>query len=183
MGATFDNYDVTHESQGEIKHFCERYTASFKDRLAKGDSILMLGNFGTGKNHLAAAITKGVTDQGYLALHTTAMNLVGDIKDTWNRGSERTEKQALASFIKPDLLIIDEVGIQFGSVAEKILMMGVVNGRYSEQKPTIMISMLGEAKLSAMIGEHIIDRFKDGAGAILYFDWTSHRGTKKGGKG
>ena len=46
----------------------------------------------------------------------------------------------VAGFIRPDLLILDEVGVQFGSETEKMILFEIINGRYEQLKPTIVIS-------------------------------------------
>lgn len=76
---------------------------------------------------------------------------------------------------QPDLLIIDEVGVQFGSDAEKLILFEVINTRYESMKPTILISNLALNKLAGFIGERVIDRMKDGGGCTLAFTWDSYR--------
>lgn len=74
-----------------------------------------------------------------------------------------------------DLLIIDEVGVQFGSESEKIILFEIINERYEQMKPTILISNLSEDELSRYVGERIIDRMREGKGAVINFDWESYR--------
>ena len=47
-------------------------------------------------------------------------------------------------FTKPDPLIIDEVGIQFGSEAEKMITFEIINTTTSAWKPTILIQQPAE---------------------------------------
>ncbi|KAA6208087.1 ATP-binding protein, partial [Avibacterium paragallinarum] len=42
-------------------------------------------------------------------------------------------------------------------------------------KPTILISNLSEDELSRYVGERIIDRMREGKGAVINFDWESYR--------
>ncbi|EJF3060091.1 ATP-binding protein, partial [Escherichia coli] len=72
-------------------------------------------------------------------------------------------------------LIIDEVGVQFGSDAEKLIMFEIINTRYEYMKPTILISNQSKDELSAFIGERVIDRMNDGGGCTLAFTWDSYR--------
>ena len=76
----------------------------------------------------------------------------------------------------PDLLILDEVGVQFGSDAEKLILFEIINTRYQDMKPTILISNLTLVELGKYIGERVVDRMREGGGAILSFDWDSYRG-------
>lgn len=175
MSSTFDNYVAKTAEQQKAVTICRRYAESFHDRHKAGDSLILSGNPGTGKNHLAAAIAKAVIDKKYVVLHTTTTKLMRDIKETWRKGSERSEREAIDSFIAPDLLIVDEVGMQFGSASEQIIFMEVINSRYADCRPTIMISMYEVADLETIIGRQVVDRFREGKSCIVKFDWASHR--------
>ena len=43
--------------------------------------------------------------------------------------------------------------------------------------PTLLIGNLDLAEMSDLLGERIIDRYREG-GKVLVFDWESHRGKK-----
>ncbi|WP_439647115.1 hypothetical protein [Arsenophonus endosymbiont of Aleurodicus floccissimus] len=73
------------------------------------------------------------------------------------------------------MLIIDEVGVQFDSDAEKLILFEVINTRDESMKPTIMISNLALNKLTGFIGERVIDQMNDGGGCTLTFTWSSYR--------
>ena len=75
----------------------------------------------------------------------------------------------------PDLLILDEVGVQYGSESERIELFKVVNGRYDELKPMIMLSNLAITRLLEYLGERIYDRLLDAGGRVVTFDWKSWR--------
>ncbi|WP_181944086.1 ATP-binding protein, partial [Klebsiella pneumoniae] len=73
---------------------------------------------------------------------TTALKIAREFKSTWSKTATRSEEDVIRFFTKPDLLIIDEVGIQFGSKAEEMIMFEIINTRYERLKPTILISNL-----------------------------------------
>ena len=138
----------------------------------------MLGNYGTGKNALAAAICQEIAGAGFSSVHTTVLKMLRRIKSTWNRKSEEDEQTVIDAFIIPDLLVVDEIGVQFGSETEKLLIFEALNGRYEDKKPTILISNLTEPKeLSDYLGARVMDRMREGQAGILKFGWKSHRGT------
>lgn len=174
-GKTFDQYQAVLPGQVKAKDACSKFAETFKDRLEGGDSMILYGKPGTGKNHLAAAICEHVIKSGFIAVHTTAIKLVREIKTTWARGAERSEKKVVESFITPDLLVIDEIGAQYGSTAEQILIMDVINGRYAEMRPTIMLTNLGINELEEILGRQVVDRFYEGKSQIIPMAWESHR--------
>jgi len=173
-GIKFDSYKPTNEKAKNILEKCEIYAATFDRNLSLGASLILLGLPGTGKNHLAAAICTEILNQEYTALHTTVMKMIRRVKSTWSREAEETEQRAILSFCEPDLLVIDEVGVQFGSETEKLLLTEIINERYERVRPTILISNLNMKNLTEVLGERVVDRFRD-AGEVLVFDWESWR--------
>ncbi|EGJ2319673.1 ATP-binding protein, partial [Escherichia coli] len=155
---------------------CQAYASKWPERLQKGGGLVMCGKPGTGKNHLALAIARhAITEHQSSAIFTTALKIAREYKSTWSKNSTRTEDEVIRQFTKPDLLIIDEVGVQFGSEAEKMIMFEIINTRYERMKPTILISNQSKDELSAFIGERVIDRMNDGGGCTLAFTWDSYR--------
>jgi len=177
-GMSFADFDASGKGAAKVLTICSRYAETFSDRLNGCDNLLMLGNPGTGKNMLAACICQSVAGQGYSAIHTTAMKLVRKIKESWGKGKDLTEQQAIDQFSRPDLLVIDEVGVQYGSDTEKILLFEVINERYEAMRPTIVISNLGIVDVEAFLGPRIMDRFHEGKSSVLEFSWDSYRRRK-----
>ncbi len=68
-----------------------------------------------------------------------------------------------------DLLIIDEVGVQFGSAAEMAILQEIINARYEIILPTILISNLSPEELWAFISPRIAeqDHRRDATGCRL----------------
>ena len=81
--------------------------------------------------------------------------------------------QALMS--EPDLLILDEVGVQFGSDFERNTLFDVLNERYELRKPTIFLSNLGREDLAEFLGERVMDRLREDGATVVPFDWPSYR--------
>ena len=106
---------------------------------------MFCGGVGAGKTHLAVGIAHRLMEQGRIAVFTSVINAIRRVKDTYRRDSGQSEAQVVAGFIRPDLLILDEVGVQFGSETEKMILFEIINGRYEQLKPTIVISNAKDA--------------------------------------
>lgn len=125
---------------------------------------------------------------GAAVLFTTVMRAVRRIKDTWTRDSRKSESEAIAELVFPDLLILDEVGTQFGSDTERLILFDILNERYERRRPTILMSNLAldDAEeggrvvpgIKSCLGERVFDRLREDGGQSVVFDWPSHR---KGG--
>lgn len=177
LKATFHGYDfsVSQKAMLNLK-IIKKYYDKFDAIQESGSSLLLCGKPGTGKTHLACALAIGLVDQGKKIKYSTSYKIMARIKATYDKhNAQESEKMVIRDLTDRDLLIIDEIGVQFGSNAEKILFYQIINGRYDNMLPTILISNLNKEELRKFIGERCFDRFKEGSGAVLSFDWESYR--------
>lgn len=172
----FATYVPRCEKEKLVFRTCKRYVETFKDRLKSGDNLLFLGTEGTGKTHLAVSIAKELIRAGHSARYTSLFKMIGNIKRTWGKGkSEADENQIMEMYTSPDILIIDEVGVQMNTNVEQVYLMNIINSRYEEMLPTIMITNLDEENLVDVIGAQVLDRFYEGKSSILSCAWPSYR--------
>lgn len=179
-GAGFDGFRVHTAAQRDALQVARAYAEQFDERVAQGRNLVFCGRVGTGKTHLAAAIGQAVLEHGYSVLMTGAFKLVMQIKDSYRADSVQTTLQAIDRIVDYDLLIVDEMGVQFGSETEKLLMTQVLNGRYEERLPTLVLTNLTEMELAGYLGERLIDRLCDRGSLLIPFDWESYRGARHG---
>jgi DNA replication protein DnaC len=192
---TFDDYRTdNHIGKNKALETIKQYALDFTSNKEKGRSMTILGPPGTGKTLLGCCLVKEVINKtfyGYeidetikreelvnhdsFAHYTTEYNLIRKIKNCWAKDSEMSEEDKIAGYCEPDLLVIDEIGISFGSEADKILLYQVINARYEKTLPTVLISNLNLKDLTAHCGERIIDRLRENSGIQLTFNWESYR--------
>lgn len=173
-GRTLDGYVVSNEGQRAALEASQEYLQTITQTDDSGAHMLFYGTSGTGKTHLAVGIAQALIEHGGSALYTRASHIAQRIKETYGRQSDRTEREVYESFATPDLLVIDEVGRQFGTDAEKLMLFEVINSRYEALKATIVISNLSGEALIDYLGEAAMDRLREGGRSVL-FDWTSYR--------
>jgi len=165
-----DNY--ISENEGQKKAL--KIAKWFIDNIESAPSLIFLGKPGTGKNHLASGIVKEVIrNHNKTALVTEAIKIIRDIKESW-QDRELKEHEVIREYIRPDLLVIDEIGVQFGSDTEKLYLSEIINDRYNYKKATIILGNLTKDELAETIGDRILDRFREN-GKMFIFDWDSHR--------
>jgi len=160
-------------------NYATGYVEAFSENFEVGRSMMLLGQVGTGKTHLATGILQQVIrnfgSQGLLGRYVTAGGIIRSVKDTFgNQG--KTESQVYADLIEPHLLVIDEVGVQHGTDFERTVLFEVINGRYEQLKPTIVVSNLGLPDLRLCLGDRAVDRLRDKGGLVALFRWDSARG-------
>lgn len=177
LDRSLDNYRVENPGQRAALDFAREYAASFGTNEALGRGALFLGAIGTGKTHLAVGIARHVLASGRnRVLYTTVQRAVRRVKETWSRDAKETESEAIADLVAPDLLVLDEVGVQFGSDTERHIMFDVLNERYERRRSTIFISNLSLPEVTSFLGERVIDRMREDGGGIVSFGWESYRG-------
>lgn len=173
---TFESYIATEPKQVKALTICRDYAENFAEHFKAGRCLLLLGNVGTGKTHLATAIANHIMRATTAtAVYRTVGGILQHIKGSYDRDSEYSEADAFAAYIKPSLLIIDEVGATKPTEFELASLFNIINGRYEEQLPTVVISNLPAGELSGALGERCVDRLREGGGIAVGFDWQSAR--------
>lgn len=109
--ATFDSYDPTTNELTKAKMVCQKYADKFNKE--NPVSLLLIGNYGTGKSHLAVSIAKEVIDKhARSSLFMPTPKLLTKLRSTYNKGSHQTEDQIIKDLSEVDLLVIDDLGAE-----------------------------------------------------------------------
>ena len=176
LDRTFENYLVATPGQRQALGVCRAYADGFDQTPQRGGGLLLLGGPGTGKTHLACAILARVIHAGHTGLFLTVSAALRIMRDAFSPRGQRSETEALALLTAVDLLVLDEVGVAIGNAAtRRAMLFDVLNERYGETRPTILIGNLTSAELEAYLGERIMERLMDLGTAMVPFTWTSHR--------
>lgn len=161
------------------KHNVFKTVASYlenQEEVSKlGRSLLFYGNIGTGKTRLATSIVKGWNGVGY---YTTAREYTRLIRSTYSSASKVTEQDVVDRFTDYSILVIDEIGKQFATDNERYAIFDIINARYNEMKPTILVSNMSLEDIEEFLGKATVDRIKENGGHAILFDWESFRSKK-----
>lgn len=179
LDRTLETYRTDTDKQARVLAICKAYAANFGDHMRTGESLILAGNKGTGKTHLAAGIISAILP-AHVGAYTTMLDLLRTVRSTWGQGAARKESQVLAELAAVDLLVIDEIGLQYDTDAERVLFSDVVDLRYRSCKPMILISNQEPSEFEQTVGERAHDRLREMA-RWLPFDWESVRSAVRKG--
>lgn len=171
---SFEDYNCNPAIVAQRKSFevLYGYANNFELNVKKGQWLLCLGGPGCGKTHLAIAMVKTVIEKGFSAGYLRAFEFLSVVKDGYSKANRSTSHQL--SFKAVDLLILDEVQDLFGTKAEQILLFDLLDNRYANSRPTVLISNLSFGELTELLDQRIMDRIFE-VGKVLSFNWPSYR--------
>lgn len=170
---TFDSFTASTSAQRQVLQACRGYV----DMMATGtwSPLWLIGPPGTGKTHLgSASVRAGIESRGMAGRIVTARGLIRAIRDTWRREAEQSEQEVIAELGHVSLLVIDEIGLGFGTEAELVQLFDVIDRRYQLQLPTMFISNLAAPALRDAVGDRLYDRMREFA-TVQVCNWPSHR--------
>lgn len=169
----FDTFIADTSAKQKALSVAREYAENFNEHRKRGESLIFLGAPGTGKSHLAVAILHALMPDD-VGLYCTCMGMIRRLRDTWRKDSDVSESDVLRQLEQVPLLVIDEIGVQYGTDGEQNIIFEVLDRRYREQMPTILLTNQDIDGLRSMIGDRCFDRLRETAKSVA-FDWPSCR--------
>lgn len=172
-GKTMSNY-TPDQQNAKAFGIVQDYASDPEKTKSDGRCLVLIGDYGTGKTHLAVGIIDAFAHAGIRSLYTTLDALLIGYKASFNREGPQ-EHEVMAHYRNMPLLVIDEVGLHRGSEEDARIISNIMDGRYADMRCTVIVSNLSAAELSAEVGDRVIDRMREGGGKLAVFKGASKR--------
>jgi len=161
---TLEDFDWRFNQSVSRKDIYELAACHF---IRQGSDVLFIGPPGVGKTHLSQAIGYEAIKQGFVVRYRSIFDLVGDF--LCEEALQRRDK-TLRQYLKPDLLIIDDMGLKQLPKHAGEYLFEVIMRRY-ENRSTIMTSNRptedwGKLLQDVPTASAILDRFLHHAALI-----------------
>lgn len=173
VGRTLDNFHAATDEQRAALAIAREFVENFEAHRRKGSTLILSGLPGTGKSHLATAVLQALMPR-HCGLYTTCMNVIRAVRGTWRKDSERSETEVLNIYAHVPLLVLDEIGVQYGTDGEQTILFDVLDRRYRDMQPSIFLTNQNKKGFAEFIGERTYDRLRE-TSTWVAFDWPSYR--------
>ena len=135
---TLGNFTAYNES---LQQACRQGSTDRGVIPGRRQGLLLGGQPGVGKTHLAAAVLKQVIQTtGARGLFYDTRDLLRVIRSTYDASIRTTELEVLRPVMTADLLVLDDLGAEKTSEWVEETMNLIVNTRYNERRLTIFTS-------------------------------------------
>lgn len=168
-GKTFDNFVVDSRTRPQknspemackgARAFAQRRDSNEEDRQIRPrhEWLVLSGNHGTGKTHLAVAIANFRLEQGRPAVFIVVPDLLDRLRATFSPTSDITYDELFESARETELLILDDLGAQSSTPWAQEKLYQIINERYNRRLATVITSNLRlddmEMRLRSRIGD------------------------------
>lgn len=141
--------------------------------------LALIGARGTGKTQIGVECIRKAAKHTRRALYTRCADIFIAVREAYQREAKVKEGDVLRYYARPWLLVIDEMNERAESPAEQRLLALLIDKRYAQLTPTILIGNLSADPDDALslrrnVGESVYDRLIE-TGGFIECNWNSFR--------
>ncbi len=159
--SSFDDFDLSYykdskESFEQMKYIFETCVSYSRNFELESPSLLFYGRTGLGKTHLSLSIANEVIRKGFNVVYGSVNNFFSKIE--YEKFSKGNDTYTLDLLCDADLLILDDLGMEFSTSFTNSALYTIINTRICKNLPTIISTNLSLDELRDKYHESIVSR-------------------------
>ena len=146
--------------------------AKAENAISRNGIIIIIGKRDAGKTRIAAEISRAgnfpndIKGKSKTSVYRRATEIFVDLKDSFRSSECKSEVEVIRYLSSAGLLVIDEFQERSESKWENRIITTIIDRRYSDNLPTILIANIELAEMGAKISDSIISRVNESGGVI-----------------
>jgi len=121
--------------------------------------LLLIGEPGTGKTHLAVAVLRRLIEYGFAGVFMDYQMLLERIRASYDPSSGESPREAYETALESEILLLDDLGAHRVTDWVEDTVTSIITHRCNERKPLIATTNLPDPEM----GGKVIERLPDGA--------------------
>ena len=125
--------------------------------------LLLIGEPGTGKTHLAVGVMKMLLEKGHECVFFDYQNLLDRIRSSYDASSGTSDREAYATALDAEVLLLDDLGAHRVTEWVEDIVTSIITHRCNHRKPLIATTNLSDPDFTG----RIVD-YKDAGGMPVH---------------
>lgn len=138
QSCSFDSIELTSDNKRQFV-ICKRYADKFDELYKKNQGLLLYGDVGTGKTHLACCIGNFLMERLHPVFATSLVKILHKAKSF---KSSEDEDLYISKINEAHLLILDDLGAERDTDYALEIVYHIIDSRYRSGKPMIVTTNL-----------------------------------------
>jgi DNA replication protein DnaC len=128
--------------------------------------LLLIGDPGTGKTHLAIGVMKALLDKGHQCVFFDYQNLLDRIRASYDAASGTSDREAYRTALDADVVLLDDLGAHRVTEWVEDIVTSIITYRCNNRKPLIATTNLPDPDITGKSVEYT------GAGGVAVYKKT-----------